>query len=250
MSVCAIEHMLNKKEESDSIERVIPIAGDLKDKGGGNLDAKWELLSTSTSHSDSELEGLRVELKGGFSGSGKDRRSQKAIVEFICDESRTGLENLWDPEDKYTDITERDEEGGEPKEDDANAPSLQFVRYDVGSGDADVLRLKWQTKYACENSKAEQDAAGTHWGFFTWFIIMCVIFIIIYHHSFDLILFLPLLPSDSPLLLLLTSPLHTAHFYPLLHTSSSDPGSTTTAMARAGGIFSRMGTPLGMCRIC
>ncbi len=182
--MCAIERLLNKEDKSDTLERVIPIAGDLKDQGGGHLDPKWERLKSSSSHSDSELEGLRVELNGGYLGEGKDKRAQKAIVEFICDKTRTGLEHLWDPEDRYVnekrkreDTEPGDEKDGDnDKVDDNESSSLEWVRYEAGSGDVDVLRLKWRTKYACESSKQEEDEkASASWGFFTWFILMYVL---------------------------------------------------------------------------
>jgi len=171
--VCAIERLISKEDETDTLSLVIPIAGDLKERGGGDMDAKWTRLSTSPSYGDSEKEGLRVELNGGVLGTGRDKRAQKAIVEFLCDRERTGLENLWEPEDKYEDsgVRRRAEEDGE--EDDKNSPSLQWLKYEEGSGDTDILRLEWRTKYACEGSKEEQDAErSSHWGFFTWFIII------------------------------------------------------------------------------
>ena len=153
---------------------MVPIAGELKPQGGGDMNTKLERLKTSTSHSDSEKEGVRIEMNGGFrkleSGG---RRNQKAIVEFVCDK-RTGLENLYDPKEEYDEEKIKREEDDTKDEDDPKSSDLSFVRYDEGQGDADILRMLWQTKYACEDSKDEQDAEkGNHWGFFTWFILMC-----------------------------------------------------------------------------
>jgi hypothetical protein len=54
-----------------------------------------------------------------------------------------------------------------------NDKSLRFCGYDIEDGPKDkkirTLRLEWRTKYACENVN---DDGGSHWGFFTWFIIM------------------------------------------------------------------------------
>ncbi|EKD19532.1 autophagy protein Atg27 [Drepanopeziza brunnea f. sp. 'multigermtubi' MB_m1] len=180
--VCGIEHDINKDTNSSIIGEVIPIAGDLKEKGGGDLDAKWVRLETDGSHADSEKQGLRLTMNGGFApGSNK---KQKAIVEFECDLNRSGLENLWESEDKYESRKakraegeeKRDDpkDGGDTNEDDAKSPDLQFVRYDTSGETEDVLRLHWKTKYACENVKDDDgDSKKTAgWGFFTWFIII------------------------------------------------------------------------------
>ena len=174
LAVCGIRRLIGTGEEkTDTLEEVIPIAGELKENGGGDMDAKWERLKTSPSHADSDKEGLRVELNGGFRELESGKRSQKAIIEFICDENRTGLENLYEPEDKYDEDTVKREESDAVEEDDSDSPSLQFFGYDENNGDVDILRLTWRTKYACENSKDEQDAEkAQHWGFFTWFIIV------------------------------------------------------------------------------
>ena len=136
------------------------------------MDAKFERLKTSSS----EKEGVRVEMSGGFRRleSGK-KRNQKAIVEFVCHNTRDGLENPYDPNEKYEEEKVKREEDDKEEDDDPKSPSLQFVSYDQEEGDADILRMKWRTKYACEDSKKKQDAEkGNHWGFFTWFILMCV----------------------------------------------------------------------------
>jgi hypothetical protein len=172
--VCAIKRTVT--DGSDVFDEAVPIAGELKERGGGDMNAKWERLKTSSSHADSEKEGLRVEMNGGFRKTESGKRNQKAIIEFVCDKTRTGLEHLYDPEDKYEETVKREEDDGADDSEDPNSPSLKFVRYDEGEGDVDVLRLSWQTKYACEDSKDEQDAEkGSHWGFFTWFILMCVL---------------------------------------------------------------------------
>ena len=149
------------------------------------MNAKWERLKTSTSHDDSKKEGVRVELNGGFRKLESSTRYQKAIVEFICDKTRTGLEHLYDPEDKYTEKVKREEsdkEKDEVDENDPNSSSLEFFDYDQ-AGEVDILRLRWRTKYACEDSKEKQDAekAG-HWGFFTWFIL---VYATPYHLSYN-----------------------------------------------------------------
>ncbi|RDW75007.1 autophagy protein Atg27 [Coleophoma cylindrospora] len=173
-SVCGIERVINKQDQKSMLDKVIPIAGELKNQGGGVLDAKWILLSNSGSHADSEKEGLRLEAHGGFFGSGKEKKTQTAIVEFLCDKERTGLENLWNSEDQYTEKRKRaDGDASEPVVDDKDLPSLTFVKYDTSRPSEDILRLEWRTKHACVGAKEEKDAEQGHrWGFFTWFILI------------------------------------------------------------------------------
>lgn len=117
-------------------------------------------------------------MNGGFkNGDGGKKRKQKAIIEFLCDAERTGLEHLPTPEDPYEEAKEKraaedkdlPEKSGEEKPDDQQ-PSLEFLRYDTDGTDADVLRLRWRTKYAC----ASETPQAEHWGLFTWFLIMYV----------------------------------------------------------------------------
>lgn len=180
--VCGITHVINEEEGSDATQQIVPFAGELENYGGGPLNAKLERLSNSKAHSDADKEGLRIELGGGFIGRGKDKRPQKAIVEFICDANRTGLENLWvPPEPKHKEkgsLHEREGNGGgEVIGAPGNDSSLQFLRLDKDKGDADILRLTWLTKHACENGPKDdkEDKKSSHWGFFTWFIIVYVL---------------------------------------------------------------------------
>lgn len=148
---------------------VFPVAGDLRDKGGFDMDAKWTRLKNHPTNADPEKEGLVAEINGGFKLVNKDRRKQKAIINFVCDKSRTGLENLPDAlQDQYTeDKLKRD---GEDAVD--GTPSLEFLQYKEEDG-VDVLRLKWRTSHACEDAKEGEDKKKSQsWGFFTWFIIM------------------------------------------------------------------------------
>lgn len=161
--ICAITRLITQDPPSDVVEEVFPVAGELRERGGGDLNAKWERMKHGTSNADSEKEGLRVVMNGGFKTENGKKKLQKAVVEFECDESRTGLENLPDPEDTYPEKMKREDDG---------TPSLEFFTYKE-EDEVDVLRLKWRTKYACESSKEEQDKErGQHWGFFTWFIII------------------------------------------------------------------------------
>jgi hypothetical protein len=176
-TVCAVERDVSKDGAGDALMDSWPLAGDLKDFSGKNLDAKWESLSDSNSHAVSGKEGLRLSMYGGIHKVNDEKRPQKVIVEFLCDKSRVGDENLWIPEDKYgkkkraegddTDTPKEDE-----PEDPAKEPSLKFLWYNT-TGDMDILRLEWRTKYAClDAGDKEEPKPNGRWGFFTWFIIM------------------------------------------------------------------------------
>merc|ERR1712000_264725 len=135
----------------------IPIAGELKEKGGGDLDAKWVRLAADGSNTDSEKEGLRLTMNGGWTIVDKKKRPQKAIVEFICDKNLEGTENLWDPEDKYEEKVKRaegdDKKDDEPEKDVSQEPSLKFVRYDTSGDVEDILRLEWRKMHAKMQSR-------------------------------------------------------------------------------------------------
>jgi hypothetical protein len=176
--VCAVDSLVNKDDDTHMVEQVYPIAGELKDRGGGNLDAKWSRLKASKGHEDSKKEGLSLELNGGFkqTDAGK-KQPQMAIIEFLCDKSKTGLEGMPNEKDDYERRKAKREEKTDTPEDDASTPSLTFVSYEESEAvkGTDLLRLTWRTKAACEDAKQKQDAEkGKHWGFFTWFILMYV----------------------------------------------------------------------------
>ena len=81
-----------------------------------------------------------------------EKEKQKAVVEFICDKDKTGLEGQ-----------ERDGKVIDGEK------SLKYLSYE-----GDVLKLEWRTKQACEQQAGGGGGGdgGSHWGFFTWFIIM------------------------------------------------------------------------------
>lgn len=148
--VCGIELSSDVNEPDKShVERIIPVAGDF---GGENtLDPNYTRLKKST-ESDQNKEGLKVKLHGGTYPNEKGEKvKQEAIVTFICDKDKTGLEGQ-----------KRDDETGEGDE-----KSLKYIDYENG-----VLKLEWRTKYACEQQQGDGGSSGSHWGFFTWFIIM------------------------------------------------------------------------------
>ncbi|KAG8528852.1 uncharacterized protein KY384_006541 [Bacidia gigantensis] len=182
--VCAITRLTNKIEEiEDKIEDTVSIAGEFSTSTGGSLDPKWTRLKTSSSTADREKDGLRLEMHGGKDDDGK---KQKAIVEFICradsgnDDRRrhstisTTKDEDDDEDDKDGDEKDDDKGGDKSGEiaDDENGGKLKYVSWE-DEGKYKVLRLEWNTKYACEDAKTgSSNSTSSHWGFFTWFIIV------------------------------------------------------------------------------
>ncbi|KAG9233814.1 autophagy-related protein 27 [Amylocarpus encephaloides] len=178
--VCAVQYLVTDDGKNRNLEETYPIAGDLKEsKGFGHLDPKWQRLSTLPSNDDSKKEGLVIDLHGGYKEDGG--RKQNAIIEFQCDKTRSGLENL--PREGEREeatllgrehVSEKSEEPETPPADD-KTPSLTFDSYGPWpkSPEQDLLRLTWKTKWACEDAKKQHDAENaSHWGFFTWFILI------------------------------------------------------------------------------
>jgi hypothetical protein len=202
MAVCAIKHLIDPRKdpkESDSIEAVIPIAGNLVEHGGKTFDFTATRLKSSDSVSDSKKEGVRIAMSGGV----YEGREQKAVVEMICDKDRTGTEGEWESEDRYDPDGEKEKEKREEdkKEDDKKEEeggdkdgdkgkvddevgwterqlkkenaALVWEGYNRQEG-SDTLQLTWYTKYACETSVPDDkpEDASSHWGFFTWLVIL------------------------------------------------------------------------------
>ncbi|KAH7320873.1 autophagy-related protein 27 [Stachybotrys elegans] len=183
--VCAIQRLLSG--ESDTVSEVIPIAGALENHGGTMFEYKAERLKTSDSNSDSQKEGLRLTLQGGKHMG----RKQKAIVEFLCSD-KEGTENEWDSEDKYEKNSKMRREEKDGEKDPENGSDEDEVEHQLlkdGAAliwesysqvkDEDILRLTWNTTYACEKRDGGKDngndgdgGASSHWGFFTWFVII------------------------------------------------------------------------------
>lgn len=171
----------------------IDIAGTYTSYNGRKIDAKFELLRNSKSNADGGRDGLRAILNGGrlpFDDK-KTGTDQRAIIEFVCDKEREGLEggekeggDLEDDkdsdkkdDDKKEDKLGRREESGSGKDKgkcEDNDHSLRFCGYQVEDEGKDhkvrTLRLEWRTKYACEDAPPVD--GGSHWGFFGWFFIM------------------------------------------------------------------------------
>ncbi|KAK2733625.1 hypothetical protein FQN55_003307 [Onygenales sp. PD_40] len=161
--VCGVQ----QSPDEEKPRGVIPIAG-IYPHGPGDLDPKITRLKST----DSQDEGLRIELHGGrYPFNGKDYK-QSVVIEMKCDRERSGLEGDWDGKSK-----KREEEGSGENNPDGNkdevdeTKSLRFKSY--GQVDEQfVLRLDWLTKYACEDYKDDGDGQSNHWGFFTWLIVI------------------------------------------------------------------------------
>lgn len=194
--VCAIREEFDYGTENSTIQP-IDIAGTYTSYNGRNMDAKFELLRESESNSDAGRDGLRATLHGGrypFDDSKKKGLDQRAIIEFVCDKKRTGLEgdekeggDLEDDKgddkdgDKKEEKLKAREEGSKGKCEDSDA-SLRFCGYqrETAGKDQEVqtLRLEWRTEYACEDAPPVD--GGSHWGFFGWFFIILFLAIAAY----------------------------------------------------------------------
>jgi autophagy-related protein 27 len=186
---------------------VIPIAGDLADHGGHEFSYEVQRLGKSSNSSDPDSDsdekakdakqGLRLILKGGV----YEDKEQQAVIEFVCDEKRSGLEDEWEAEDRYESsrlpISSASEDEKDSDKDDKTKvspgsetqlskegdPSLEWNSYGRISGSAEyILHMTWKTKYACEKvpegdggkdgEKEGDNAPRRHWGFFTWIVLL------------------------------------------------------------------------------
>ncbi|KAH0523202.1 hypothetical protein TsFJ059_008245 [Trichoderma semiorbis] len=209
--VCAITRFL--KDDQDSVTKVVAIAGGLENAGGSQFEYEATRLKNSDSNSDSQKEGLRLVLKGGkhpLTGPVSERRTQKAVIEFLCDPEKTGTEGEWASEDEYEkapstrrraeddkgDKKEKDddksgEDGDKDKDKDDDGKQDSAIEHQLKNEnaaliwedyakekDADVLRLTWYTKHACEKRDGGKDEdkepsdSSASWGFFAWFVII------------------------------------------------------------------------------
>ena len=170
--VCGIERTINEEEDTDVVSGTIPIAGNYLVDSGEGLDAKVDRLKSS----DSDAEGIRVELHGGRFPFDSGGTKQQAVIEFRCDPNRTGLEEesiSWADDFDDSQRRRRDDDGEYDDDEDDDESSLTFKSYGLVD-DIGVLRLDWLTKYACEDYQEDEGDANSssHWGFFTWLIIM------------------------------------------------------------------------------
>ncbi len=194
--MCAIERWLNEDDSDDKTHPrgVIPIAGDYALSHGPALDAKWTRLEDEKNEDEKEKKGgLKVELHGGrYPFDDKHGRKQKAVIEFVCDRERTGLEGLVGKADgkaaemsrssagdaldrqrqgdddaasisREKDRDDDDDDDGDHDKKDPNREnddkSLRFISYGPDNEEVGewTLRLEWRTKYACEGMQHGDD---------------------------------------------------------------------------------------------
>jgi hypothetical protein len=190
LAVCALRETINFGEDKNNTFTPIEIAGSYA-SDGRQMDERFELLRNSKSHADAGREGFRAELHGGNFA----KIDNQAIIEFVCDKNRTGLEEnelddrKKDPDSEDGDNGKDKDKEGEDKDGkgqslkrrddvsgcgDSNA-SLRFCKYGIDEPEKGkkirTLRLEWRTMHACEDAPAEPSESSS-WGFFTWFIIM------------------------------------------------------------------------------
>lgn len=159
-AVCAIEHIIGTDEDKEpTLFSVIPIAGQYAATSGGAIDPKYTRLKPTSSATDKQ-EGVIVELHGGE----YQKKKQKAVIKFLCLREDDG------PTEK------RDEEEGDGEKkpsqdvDDGHGGSLKLSSHQE-LDDVGIWSLQWDTKYACEDAKSEEDKSAG-WGFFAWVFFM------------------------------------------------------------------------------
>lgn len=105
-----------------------------------------------------------------MNGGKYEGKNQKAIVEFLCNERS---------EERRREVTTaaEDENGDGGEADDEHYGKIKLLSWD-NEEDTKVLRLEWNTKYACEDAEESNGSSSGHWGFFTWFILMWVLSIL------------------------------------------------------------------------
>ncbi|KAI9817342.1 MAG: hypothetical protein M1826_001624 [Phylliscum demangeonii] len=92
--VCSIVRAVSE-DGSSNITSVIPIAGDYV-HSGRPLNANFTLPGMSCGgHKASDTNVLRLSMHGGrYPFEGRHGRKQRAVIDFVCDKDRTGLEGL------------------------------------------------------------------------------------------------------------------------------------------------------------
>ncbi|KAL8737742.1 MAG: hypothetical protein Q9181_001399, partial [Wetmoreana brouardii] len=155
--VCGIERIVNTFEKTTSFKAAIPIAGQYTLHGGTELEPSITRLKTSSSASDREKEGFRLELHGPKYPA-KDGLKQKAVIEFLCldkaEERDLAATQEEGEEDEVVGALKEeaeDEDDGEEDHsatgeiaDDGHGGTLKYLDYAV-VGDDKVLSLEWWT---------------------------------------------------------------------------------------------------------
>lgn len=155
--VCALRRFI-QGEGKEEFKEVIAIAGDFDD----------HKLSENITLFNSQDKGqvVRVTLHGGPRYFDHD---QSAVIDFVCDNGRTGLEGSKPVAAAATAAVEVQE----------TTPSLKYIDYvadDKSDPKKQTLFLEWRTKLACaelaKGGGKEDKDSSSHWGFFTWIFFM------------------------------------------------------------------------------
>lgn len=159
--VCGFEYK-NAVDGSGSETRAFPIVGH---------ESKNPEI-TRLKKADPDREGLSVRLWGGqYIDDDKAKKDAGAEIEFQCDPTRSGLEGLETIEDPAVNT----KDAGDYSNGD-QLRSLQFKSFGPSDNNTYLLKLDWKTRYACDDylSGKKGSSSSSHWGFFTWFIVMYV----------------------------------------------------------------------------
>ncbi|KAK0704760.1 autophagy-related protein 27 [Lasiosphaeris hirsuta] len=177
--VCAIKKRWDPETKKETVEEVIPVAGDLAEYGGTAFG--WEAKRLRT---------------GGI----YEHREQKAVIEFRCDNKLEGNEGEWKEEGGKVKREGDDEKKDEKKGDDGKnkdkegTPETQrkkdgaaliwegykFSQTPEGK-ELNTLFLTWYTKHACEKAVVDEPIEESRsWGFFTWIVILAFLAIASY----------------------------------------------------------------------
>lgn len=112
---------------------------------------------------------------GQYIDDDKAKKDAGAEIEFQCDPTRSGLEGLTTTEGDPGEDEKTKDVGDDPNGD--KLRSLRFKSFGPsGDNTTYLLKLDWKTRYACDDylGSKKGGSSSSHWGFFTWFIVMYV----------------------------------------------------------------------------
>jgi autophagy-related protein 27 len=146
---------------------------------GAHSDPKYTRLKASDSNTDSQKEGLRIEVGGGM----REKQKQRAVIEFICqkdDKSKRDDEEKGDgDEDEDEDDRKHPDWEAAKKTDDGAGGIIEFQSYEDNT-----LRLNWYTQHGCEDAASSGDSQPSEssggWGFFSWFFFIIFMLLLAY----------------------------------------------------------------------
>ncbi|RAL16718.1 autophagy-related protein 27 [Aspergillus homomorphus CBS 101889] len=183
-NICGFEYTTHTNSTIET-DQPFPIAG-LDPLGHGTKDPEITRLKKL----DPDREGLLLKLAGGtYEDAAGKKHTAGAVIEFQCDPDRSGLEGLQAATEAEiatvvagTNLQTRDD-GEPPKSSNGSSSnsSLRFKSFGPADDDAYVLRLDWTTRYACDKYLEDNKGdSSSHWGFFTWLIILLFLCIAAY----------------------------------------------------------------------